>query len=57
MYHPVIGWMRKKPVVKPKPTERKWWKGTLSKCRVGCLYPYWDSEGNNYDKDLNLITK
>ena len=48
---------KKKPVVKTKPTKRKRWKGTLWKCKVGCLYPYWDSEGNNYDEDLNLITK
>ena len=48
---------KKKPVVKTKPTKPKSWKGTLFKCKVGCLYPYWDSGGNNYDKDLNLITK
>jgi len=48
---------KKKPVVKTKPTKPKSWIGTLFKCRVGCLYPYWDSEGNNYDEDLNLITK
>ena len=34
---------KKKPVVKTKPTKRKRWKGTLFKCRVGCLYPYWDN--------------
>ena len=33
------------------------WKGTLFKCRVGCRYPYWDSEGNDYDEDGNLVTK
>ena len=48
---------KKKPVVKTKPTKPKSWIGTLFKCQVGCLYPYWDSEGNNYDEDLNLITK
>ena len=48
---------KKKPVVKTKPTKPKSWTGTLFKCQVGCLYPYWDSEGNNYDEDLNLITK
>ena len=48
---------KKKPVVKTKPTKRKRWKGTLWKCRIACLYPYWDSDGNNYDEDLNLITK
>ena len=47
----------KKPVVKTKPTKPKSWTGTLFKCRVGCRYPYWDSEGNDYDEDLNLITK
>ena len=46
-----------KPVEETKPTKRKWWKGTLFKCKVGCRYPYWDSEGNDYDKDGNLITK
>ena len=47
----------KKPVVKTKPTKRKRWKGTLFKCVVGCRYPYWDSEGNDYDENMNLITK
>ena len=47
----------KKPVVKTKPTKRKRWKGTLFKCMVGCRYPYWDSEGNDYDDNMNLITK
>ena len=43
-YVPPCDWLdEKKPVVKTKPTERKWWKGTLFKCRVGCLYPYWDN--------------
>ena len=27
------------------------------KCKVGCRYPYWDSEGNDYDDDGNLVTK
>ena len=48
---------KKKPVVKTKPTKRKRWKGTLWKCKVGCLYPYWDDEGNYYDENMNLITK
>ena len=48
---------KKKPVVKTKPFKPKTWSGTLFKCQVGCLYPYWDSAGNNYDEDLNLITK
>ena len=34
---------KKKPVVKTKPTKPKSWKGTLFKCVVGCLYPYWDN--------------
>ena len=46
-----------KPVEETKPTKRKWWKGTLFKCKVGCRYAYWDSEGNDYDEDGNLITK
>ena len=46
---------KKKPVVKTKPTNQKRWKGTLFKCMVGCRYPYWDSEGNDYDEDLNLM--
>ena len=48
---------KKKPVVKTKSTNQKRWKGTLFKCVVGCRYPYWDSEGNNYDENMNLITK
>jgi len=48
---------KKKPVVKTKPTKPKSWKGTLFKCVVGCRYPYWDSEGNDYDENMNLITK
>ena len=32
------------------------WKGTLFNCVVGCRYPYWDSEGNDYDENKNLIT-
>lgn len=47
---------KKKPIVKAKPTKQKWWSGTLFKCVVGCLYPYWDSEGNDYDENKNLIT-
>ena len=48
---------KKKPVVKTKPTKLKSWKGTLWKCSVGCRYPYWDDEGNDYDENMNLITK
>ena len=48
----------KKPVEKTKPTNQKRWKGTLFKCVVGCsLVSWWDSEGNDYDEDGNLITK
>ena len=46
---------KKKPVVKTKPTKPKSWKGTLFKCVVGCRYAWWDSEGNNYDEDGNLV--
>ena len=46
-----------KPVVKTKPTKPKSWIGTLFKCQVGCLHPYWDSAGNYYDENMNLITK
>ena len=48
---------KKKPVVKTKPTKPKSWIGTLFKCQVGCLHPYWDSAGNYYDENMNLITK
>ena len=47
---------KKKPVVKTKPTKPKSWKGTLFKCVVGCRYAWWDSEGNDYDEDGNLIS-
>ena len=47
---------KRKPIVKAKPTKQKWWSGTLFKCVVGCLYPYWDSEGNDYDENKNLKT-
>ena len=47
-----------KPVVKTKPTKPKSWKGTLFKCVVGCsLVSWWDSDGNDYDEDGNLVTK
>ena len=49
---------KKKPVVKTKPTKPKSWKGTLFKCVVGCsLVSWWDSDGNDYDEDGNLVTK
>ena len=48
----------KKPVVKTKPTKPKSWTGTLFKCVVGCsLVSWWDSDGNDYDENMNLITK
>ena len=31
------------------------WVGTLFKCEVGCRYAYWDSAGNNYDKNMNRV--
>ena len=31
------------------------WAGTLFKCEVGCRYAYWDSAGNNYDKNMNRV--
>ena len=47
-----------KPVVKTKPTKPKSWTGTLFKCVVGCsLVSWWDSDGNDYDEDGNLVTK
>ena len=50
-----------KPIVKAKPnkpTQPKSWKGTLFKCVVGCsLVSWWDSDGNDYDEDGNLVTK
>ena len=50
--------VNKKPVVKTKPTKPKSWMGTLFKCVVGCsLVSWWDSDGNDYDEDGNLVTK
>ena len=49
---------KKNPVVKTKPTKPKSWTGTLFKCVVGCsLVSWWDSDGNDYDEDGNLVTK
>ena len=52
----------KKPlVVKTTPKKKvtipsnKKWVGTLFKCSVGCRYAYWDSAGNNYDKNMNRV--
>ena len=53
----------KKPlVVKTTPKKEitipsnKKWVGTLFKCQVGCRYAYWDSAGNDYDKNMNLVS-
>ena len=56
---PVI---KNKPVVKTTPKKEitipsnKKWVGTLFKCQVGCRYAYWDSAGNDYDKNMNLVS-
>ena len=52
--------VNKQPVVKTTPKKRvtipsKKWVGTLFKCMVGCLHPYWDSAGNNYDNKMNRV--
>ena len=56
---PVI---KKRPVAKTTPKKKntipsnKRWVGTLYKCTIGCaLVAYWDSGGNNYDKQMNRI--
>ena len=43
---------------KPITRERNW-GGTLFKCIVGCKegVSYWDEGGNEFDKNLNLISK
>ena len=40
-----------------KPNKRNW-VGTLFKCIVGCKegVSYWDEGGNEFDKNLNLIS-
>ena len=42
---------------KPKKRERNW-VGTLFECIVGCKenVKYWDEGGNEFDKNLNLIS-
>ena len=42
---------------KPITRERNW-VGTLFKCIVGCIegVSYWDEGGNEFDKNLNLIS-
>ena len=44
--------------IKPRKRERNW-VGTLFKCIVGCKegVKYWDEGGNEFDKNLNLISK
>ena len=56
---PVI---KKRPIAKTTPKKKniipsnKRWVGTLYKCTIGCaLVAYWDSGGNNYDKQMNRI--
>ena len=43
---------------KPITRERNW-VGTLFECIVGCKegVKYWDDGGNEFDKNLNLISK
>ena len=55
--HTKIEKTNKKTITKSKPIKPKSWKGTLTKCIVGCRYAWWDSEGNDYDEDGNLVTK
>ena len=42
---------------KPRKRERNW-VGTLFECIVGCKegVSYWDEGGNEFDKNLNLIS-
>ena len=53
--------VKKRPVAKTTPKKKitipsnKTWVGTLFKCMVGCLHPYWDSAGNNYDNKMNRV--
>ena len=44
--------------IKPRKRERNW-VGTLFECIVGCKegVKYWDDGGNEFDKNLNLISK
>ncbi len=55
--HTKIEKTNKKTITNSKPIKPKSWKGTLTKCIVGCRYAWWDSEGNDYDEDGNLVTK
>ena len=53
--------VKKQSVAKTTPKKKitipsnKKWVGTLFKCMVGCLHPYWDSDGNNYDEKMNRV--
>ena len=64
--------VEKKPVVKIPPKQKvsqskdrkpikreRNWVGTLFECIVGCKegVKYWDDGGNEFDKNLNLISK
>ena len=44
---------------KVKTKKKRNWVGTLFKCIVGCKegVSYWDEGGNEFDKNLNLISK
>ena len=47
--------IEEEPVV-TTPWAKTKWVGTLFKCQVGCRYAYWDSAGNDYDKNMNLVS-
>ena len=49
--------LRNKVKTNRKPNKRNW-VGTLFKCIVGCKegVKYWDEGGNEFDKNLNLIS-
>ena len=50
--------LRNKVKTNRKPNKRNW-IGTLFECIVGCKegVKYWDEGGNEFDKNLNLISK
>ena len=49
--------LRNKVKTNRKPNKRNW-VGTLFKCIVGCKegVKYWDEGGNEFDKNLNLLS-
>ena len=52
--------LRNKVKTNRKPIKRERnWVGTLFECIVGCKegVKYWDDGGNEFDKNLNLISK